>query len=396
MDNEGSPDNPQDDGKPEFSGLWAALVRTLERSGESGFDPGEVDMALFEAAICLPLAMKFSGSNEEPLKEYLQDARVALSRVFRNAATHPAISNAPLENRDREADEYLKWCVRNELLVVAEKNPITREMRTRVREALRAKNPPVEEGVEGEDCFFEGNFGYELAGVPATSKATQTDIDDLETSLPAEKPSGYSGDVPCGLPTAGQIAELAKRVIEATGLGFSEDQLRALAHTIFSVPPSLANISLDEPRGEEDEPREISAGDLHPGVPGYEDAGAIAIAPEVEAAKREMFDIIARRESRTHKKSGTPVRDAFLYLQLHDGETLDDDKKITATLYEERTGISDATTLERMQCLQEDFRNSKVLRALGMDVIRAAIADIQSESEESFRKFWGLRPYSDK
>ena len=395
MDKEGSPDIPPDDGNPVFFGLWAALVRTLEISGESGYSPSEKDHALFEAALCLPVARKFAESNEEPLEEYLQDARIVLSRVFRNAATHPAIGVAPLENRDREAGKYLKSCLRNELLVVAEKNPITREMRTRVRAALRAKNPPAEEGAEGERRFIEGDFGYELSGAPATAEATQTDIENLEKSLPSEKTSGFSNDVGCGLPTADQITELAARVFEGIGLGFSEDQLRTLAHKVFSVPLSLSNVSLDEPRGEEQEPREFSPADLHPGAPGYERAGAIVIGPEVAAAKREMFDIIASRDSRTHKKSGTPVRDAFLYLLLRDGEPLDGDEKVSGTLYEERTGIPDSTTLERLQVIQSAFLQSKVLQELDRDVVLAAIADIQRESEESFRKFWNLQPYSD-
>jgi hypothetical protein len=397
MDTEGSPDIPQDDGTPVFFGLWAALVRTLESSGESGCSPGGKDHDLFERALCQPIAKSFARSNEEPVDEYLQEARKVLALVFRKAAMHPAIGNAPLENRDREARNYLQRCLRNALLDLAEKNPIAREMRTRLKAALREKHSLLDEGGDEEARFIEGNFGFEMAGVPATRKATQTDIENLEESLPNEKPAGFSNDVDCGLPTADQIAGLLARVIEGTGLGFSEDQLRALAHKVFSVPEAMRVLNLSEPQSEDnDEPPEVSADDLDCNVPLREQIAGMAVAPEIEAAKREIFAIIARRESRTHKKSGTPIRDAFLYFMLHDGEPLDGDEKVSGTLFEGRTGTPDATTLERLQFLQSDFRQSKALQDLGQAAVLAALSAIKSESEESFRKFWGLQPYSDK
>lgn len=386
METEESPKDPQLLPTPSHRGLWAALVRTLDRSGDDDFSPTDEDLELFDAVLCRPYAAKFASSNPDSFEELLQEARLSLMAAYPKAVMHPKLSKAPAENRDREASNYLKACLRNSLLLVVEKDLLKKEMRSRVRTALR------------NELFTLGDHGNRLAERLSFRRAGLDDLLKLIDRAGFRTPTGFCRAVGSNLPTVNEIVGLTQWAMNESEMGFSEDQVLEMTHHVFSIPQSMRDVSLDEPV-DEDTYRPAHT----PKDPSLEESPdtpigktSRVIAQEVEVAKRVILETVRKLDAGARGEGGTPCEDAFFDFLLCNGYPIGSKERVSGVLYQRKTGTPDATTKERLDKLTMALKKNRTLQNLGEDVVLAALADFQENNFERFRKFWGVPSSSEQ
>jgi len=361
-------------------GIWEVLKSAAGRSGEGEFRPTDEGMQVLLNRVLKPAAGKFLRSNPgEDLDDVVAVGVIAIGKAFRTLLAQPAIATATKEARERDVKNYLFKTLRNAFFKEFCPNSLQMELRQRLNRALQA-----------ESVFAENEDAYFLAGAEGGQLSPEENLNALAARFGTRRGSGHSGGFSSSLPTPRELEEMAVEAMENTGCRFTKDLLVNLARLVFEIEDNREK-SLQAPVSQENSTTlEETTVDVAKEFIVTNEPPEYSQPHEVDAAEEAILEVIERLDKKPSLAAGRPFFHAFFEFWLWDGERLSDGRLIGATEYQERTGISDSTTLSRKEKLERELKVA--LRTHSIESSLAAITGLKEKNVELFRKRWGVSP----